>query len=72
MDAAKGSDSAAGTSAAAAFKTLHRAQAATRALAVGSAATVTLLPGATHYLADTLTLTPADSHVSWVGTRAAV
>lgn len=68
VDAAKGSDSAAGTSTTAAFKTLHRAQVASRAATGG--ATVHLLPGATHYLVDTLTLTPADSHVSWVGATA--
>ena len=64
VDAAKGSDSAAGTSAAAAFKTLHKAQDAARG---ATGATVHLLPGATHRLAQTLTLTPQDSHVSWVG-----
>lgn len=64
VDAAKGSDAAAGTSTTSAFKTLHRAQAAARG---SPGATVHLLPGATHYLNDTLTLTPEDSHVSWVG-----
>ena len=64
VDASKGSDSAAGTSVDSAFKTLHKAQAAARGAA---GATVHLLPGATHYLGDTLTLTPEDSHVSWVG-----
>jgi hypothetical protein len=64
VDAVKGTDSAAGTSAAAAFKTLHRAQAAAR---VANGGTVNLMPGGTHYLAQTLTLTPDDSHVTWLG-----
>lgn len=67
VDAGKGSDSAAGTSADSAFKTMHKAQMAARAVA---GATVHLLPGATHYLTKTLTLTPEDSHVSWVGAAA--
>eukprot|EP01043_Picozoa_sp_COSAG02_P051951 COSAG02_NODE_5532_length_4250_cov_108.522525_5_plen_601_part_00 len=67
VDAGKGSDSATGTSAASAFKTLHKAQIAARGVA---GATVHLLPGATHYLTETLTLTPEDSHVSWVGAAA--
>jgi hypothetical protein len=56
VDAAKGSDSAAGTSAATAFRTLERAQTAARGAAPPTV--VHLLPGATHYLERTLTLTP--------------
>ena len=68
VDAAKGKDANAGTSAAP-FATLSRAQAATRALpsTTRQGATVHLLGGATHTLNATLTLAQEDSGVSWVG-----
>lgn len=68
VDAAKGSDSATGTSAGTAFLTMQRAQTAAQGLGrEGHPVTVHLLPGATHYLSETLTLSRKDSFVSWVG-----
>ena len=71
VDAAKGSDSATGTSAGAAFKTMHRARTAAQGLGREEhPVTVHLLPAATHYLSETLTLSPDDSFVSWLGDAA--
>lgn len=66
VDASKGSDSNAGTSSAAPFKTLPRAQAAVRAALASSPATgvtVTLRAG-TFFLSDTLLFGPADGGAS--------
>jgi hypothetical protein len=74
VDAASGKDSNSGTTPATAFATLHAAQAAARGKK-GAHATVHLLAGnppTPHFLDKTLSLTPEDSHQTWLGEEATV